>query len=246
MGEVALTKDTYASERELRESSIRFLGENAAALIHELRSPLMGISAQLQLMQVKAEQRGEDAEAFAQMIARVTELSRLCDHMMSMVKGGGTCDRRSSVDMSEVCNDAVMLLQAAAISRGVRLKTELPDAPVTVRGDEDLLRRLLINLISNAMQALESYRDDGTVTVTLEKERGEARLTVKDDGPGMDAEVIGRIFDSGFTTKEKGGGIGLPICAEIIRQHDGDLVVFSRKDVGTRFVVSLPLAAEKK
>lgn len=231
--------DIVFDNAELREDSIRFLGEHTVAVIHELRSPLAGLRAQLQLMSLRLGRQGENISACAGMMKQIDDMSRICDQIMNFSRG---CveQEMSTVDMAEVCMDAAALLHALAIAKGIRLELALAEDVPKVFGDENMLRRLLINLVSNAVQALEGYRTDGVVRIELGRDGDDLRLMVEDNGPGMDAATMGRIFDAGFSTKANGGGLGLSICARIVRRHCGQLTVFSRKAAGAKFILTLP------
>ena len=96
--------------------------------------------------------------------------------------------------------------------------------------------------MANAAQVLRGYREDGRIKVSLKNADEGLVLMVQDNGPGMDAQTLERIFDRFYTTKKDGSGMGLPICAQIAKDCHGTLTVFSEVGQGSSFVLWLPAA----
>ncbi len=139
-----------------------------------------------------------------------------------------------------------------ALTRGemqqydVVLHTDLSAADRPVLGDMVQLQQVLLNLIMNAIQAMEAALDrrrELTVSVAL-AEPGHVQVVVEDSGPGLDPAVASRIFDPLFTTKPNGLGMGLSICRSIIEAHDGQLWASPRAPHGTAFHFTLPIAEQ--
>jgi signal transduction histidine kinase len=237
-----LAIDQDADCRDYQDESLRFLGENAAVIIHELRAPLAGIYAQLQLLErsLNSSRSEKREERFSLLYNEIKRVSNLCDQLMMLASGKPS--ERCPVDMANICSDTVALLRAMAYSRGIAMDLAFAQGLPQVMGDESQLRCLLINLVSNAIQALNGYRSDGKINIKLERAARGIKLTVKDNGPGMAAEIMERIFDPFFTTKANGSGLGLPLCVDIAKTHQGELTVFSEPDQGAAFVLCLPLA----
>ncbi|MBQ1502179.1 MAG: HAMP domain-containing histidine kinase [Firmicutes bacterium] len=227
-------------ERILQEDGLRLVGENIATVAHELRSPLMGIRAQLQVMQRQALREGADSDRFAPILEQLDTMSRLCDQVLSLSRGVAAPVFRP-VDMTQVCMDTAALLRAMTIAKGVTLTLKTAKGLPPVTGDEDMLRRLLINLVSNAIDAAEG-RPRAEVTVALDGDGKRVRLAVSDNGCGMDAVTMERIFTPRFSTKKNGGGLGLPICVAIAKQHRACFTVFSKEGKGSCFCLLLPAA----
>ncbi|NLF79789.1 MAG: HAMP domain-containing histidine kinase [Clostridia bacterium] len=229
---------------EYQYESLRVLGENAAVVIHELRAPLAGIYAQLQLLErgLKSALGPQWDERFSLIYGEIKRVSNLCDQLMILAAGKkGEC---LPVDMAGVCSDTVALLRAMACSRGVNIDMNIGTDLPLVLGDDSQLRCLLINLVSNAIQALAGYDGEGKININLERNDQGLRLMVKDNGPGMGIDIMERIFDPFFTTKSSGSGLGLPLCADIAKSHRGELTVYSEPNQGATFVLCLPAAAD--
>ena len=125
----------------------------------------------------------------------------------------------------------------------IELRRHVPDSLPPVAGDEQRLIEVVLNLLTNAEQAIASAEQPGAVTVTCGASDGLVRITVANDGPGIPPEVLGRIFEPFFTTKDVGAGtgLGLSICQGIVREHEGELWAESTLGGETTFHVTLPV-----
>ena len=134
---------------------------------------------------------------------------------------------------------ATALLDARARSRAVRLSVYVvPDLP-SLELDSDLVIQVVVNLVTNALDAV---KDGGNVRVVVEPfpARDGVALVVSDDGEGIPEKARARIFEPFFTTKHGGTGLGLPLCLRIVEQHGGTITVESEPGKGTTFVVLFP------
>jgi nitrogen fixation/metabolism regulation signal transduction histidine kinase len=129
-----------------------------------------------------------------------------------------------TVDMSLLLHRTITLLQPQFEEQKVELKTEIPPGNLTVNGDPSLLEQVLINLLKNAMEAVAS---DGTglIRIIFRKKNQQTIIFISDNGPGIDAETLPRIFVPFFTTKPKGSGIGLSLSRQIMKIHSGTIKV---------------------
>jgi signal transduction histidine kinase/ActR/RegA family two-component response regulator len=164
---------------------------------------------------------------------------------------------KTSVKPATLVRETLTLLRSA-IPAGVEVRVEGDDPGLSVIGDPTQLRQVVLNLCSNAAQAMR--QGGGALTVALSRAEepgpspppelggaaGYLRLSVSDTGPGMEPEVLGRIFDPFFTTKKpgEGTGLGLSVCHGIVKGHDGAIVVASEPGRGSAFHVFLPLAGD--
>jgi two-component system, NtrC family, sensor kinase len=133
-----------------------------------------------------------------------------------------------------------VLVEKPVTRDGVRLKRRLsPDLP-TVWGDANALQQVLMNLLTNARDAVAHAAEGEIEVATAADAAGGVRVTVRDTGTGITPEALARIFDPFFTTKSSGTGLGLSISYGIIRDHHGTIDVQSHPGQGTTFVVTLP------
>lgn len=124
-----------------------------------------------------------------------------------------------------------------SLRREVRLEKSLPEEPLTVEADAQLLRQVILNLVNNAFDATPA---GGNIRLAAEATGNQVHLTVSDTGCGIPTHLLDEIFVPFFTTKENGTGLGLAISHEVIRKHGGSLTAES-SDAGTTFRITLPL-----
>ena len=228
-----------------RADKLASIGQMTAGVMHEVGNPLAAMKTQIQV----AEEEGGLCEACEGLLSDLlNEVNRLAKFLHSFSRLARTpAPDLQIVSLAEIVEGVVTLISPELERRGIDLHVyEGPEA-ARILGDPDRMRHLLINLVLNAADASEG---GGDVEVRLKVEDGDPAevgstrrvvVEVVDQGVGMPPEVASRIWDPFFTTKEKGTGLGLPICREIIRDHGGDVEVESRPGSGTVISVSLPL-----
>ncbi len=148
-------------------------------------------------------------------------------------------------DLRKVVRSVIELTEAEMAENNVQVRTELPREPLPVRVDDELIRQALLNLLLNAMQAMPQ---GGVMRVGVRREQQFAVVEVEDNGEGIPAELLPRIFELYFTTKPKGSGIGLAMTYRILQMHGGAMDVRSNADPaaadrGTTFTLRVPVAA---
>jgi len=208
----------------------------ARRLAHEIKNPLTPI--QLAVQQCVSSYKGDDAR-FKKLLADTGEiveeeiegLRRLVDTFRTL--GALPKVEKAPLELAEVIEELRLDPQMAQ-----RVELAPPDAPVTVRADKLLLKRVLANLVENGIHAGKAK-----VVVSWRAEKFDAVITVDDDGPGVPEADRDRIFEPYVTTKSTGTGLGLAIARKICIEHGGDLSLAPERAPigGARFVVSLPL-----
>ncbi|MBO9542588.1 HAMP domain-containing protein [bacterium] len=220
------------------EAQRRFVADAS----HELRSPLTAIHGHLQLIQRRGDANPEQAKVWLETASReVGRLIRLVNELLDLARAEGQAliVAPAPVELGALAREVVLQLQVLA----PRIQAEVPE-PLWVKGDEDRLRQVLINLVDNAVRAT---RDGGSVRVSVRREQEAALVTVEDTGCGIPPERLERIFDRFYRLdaargRERGGaGLGLAIAQAIVRAHGGEIAVESVVGQGTRFAVRLPL-----
>jgi signal transduction histidine kinase len=146
----------------------------------------------------------------------------------------------SHVNLADVVSDVLRAAQPTAVQRSIHVTRHDPSSAV-VEGDEGQLHQVVLNLVTNALQAV----DDGEgVTVETRAEAGRGIIEVRDEGHGVASEDRDRVFEPFFTGREDGTGLGLFVSYGIIERHGGSIEISDAPEGGARFVVSLPLAGE--
>lgn len=248
VGALGMALIFYAQQRHLREvralevemgrrERLVALGDVAAAFAHEVRNPLNAVSMGLQ--RLGAEFRPEPAEAYARFVdlmqGEVRRLNAIVEQFIALARPLPLKPDRFPLE--ELLRELVALVEAEAAQAGVTVRLIPPSSLPPLVADRDHLKQVLLNLMLNAVQAMTT---GGTLTLSADAARDRLTLTVADNGPGIAADVLPRIFDPYFTTKPGGLGLGLTIARRIVEAHGGALTVDS-DGRGTRFHVSLPV-----
>lgn len=243
-------RDLEAKARSLDEArgraekAVRAKDEFLALLGHELRNPLAPIVTALQLMELSP---GGDTERERSIIERqVGHLIRLVDDLLdvSRITRGKLNLKRVPVELSSAVARAIELSSPILEQRSIRLAVDVPETGLLVKGDQVRLAQVISNLLMNAAK----YTDvGGHVWISAEDEAGEVVLRVRDDGIGIEPELLPHIFEMFVQEQQslaraKGGlGLGLTIVRSLVHLHDGRVRVHSAgQGRGSEFVVSLP------
>ncbi|HEY4372343.1 MAG TPA: ATP-binding protein [Burkholderiales bacterium] len=226
-------------------SRIGTAGEMASAIAHEVNQPLTAITTFAQAALRNAQGApGTPAEvlvslkAIAEQAARAAAITR---RLRGYLRNSEPESRR--VDLNELARHAVAMLRTETADKRVSLTLELEAAPLEAEVDAVQIEQVLQNLMRNAAEAAPA----GAAQVALSARRDGSviELAVRDNGPGVPAELAARIFDAFFTTKAQGMGIGLALSRSIAEAYGGSLVLDGQYRDGARFVLRLPLAVQE-
>jgi two-component system sensor histidine kinase BaeS len=227
------------------------LGEHEAArkrvmsdIAHELRTPLAIINGELEAMRDGI--RPLDEEQLESVRDEVRHLSTLVDdlHSLTMTDAGTLAYKMAHVDLGELVQLAVDSFRDHAAQKEIGLGYAAPGKAVTLRGDAQLVRQLLDNLLDNAVR----YTDpEGSISVALGKDRQVARLVISDTAPGASEEECGLMFerlyrlDASRNRHSGGSGLGLAICQNIVKAHGGQISASPSDEGGIAVTTLLPL-----
>ncbi len=223
-----------------RRERLSALGNLAATVAHEIRNPLNAISMGLQRVRAEFVPAGGEAE-YRRVVdvvqGEVRRLNGIVESFLSLARPLAL--RPAVVPVAPLLREVADFIGPEAQARGVRLVTDLaPDLPAA-RLDGDHVKQVLLNLVSNALEAMP---DGGTLTLGAVSRDGALVLGVEDTGPGIPAGLLPRIFEPYVTTRARGTGLGLAIARRIVEAHGGRIEAASRTGRGSRFTVTVPLA----
>jgi signal transduction histidine kinase len=226
-------------ERELvRSERLAAVGKMAAMITHEVRNPLSSIGLNTELLDDELGENQKEARELVQAIHReVDRLTAITEEYLLFARMPKPKPAPEAVNT--LVGALVGFVRPDLAAKGVTLEVELADGDPIAHIDAAQIRQCLINLVRNASEAVAAK---GGGTVTLRTRRADDRVTiaVQDDGPGIAADVLPRMFDPFFSTKEGGSGLGLALTQQIVKDHGGDLSVESTVGKGTTFTVSVP------
>jgi len=230
--------------RLLNVSRMATIGEMAAGVAHELNQPLTAISNYAHACERLLSRPHTDPEdlreALRQIAAQTARAADILRRLRALARSQRAAHAPAS--LNALVSELEELVRTDAVVHGVQLTLELaPDLP-EVRVDPGQIQQAILNLVRNSLDALAGHGSGGG-RITIRSARaadGEVQLSVSDNGPGVSAEAMQRIFDPFFSTKENGTGLGLAITHTIARAHGGSVSYRPNVPSGACFDILLP------
>jgi signal transduction histidine kinase len=226
----------------LQAERLAAIGQTIAALSHHIKNILQGLRSGSDIIKMGLKEKNE---TLIQQGWRVAEKNqgKIYDLVMDMLNYSK--DRIPAVeltDVNELVREVIELVEPRAKEKGVKLETSLgADLPV-IPVDPEGIHRALLNIVGNAIDAVEESPSPQVTVVTRLGEDGWLRLLVLDNGPGIAPELAPEIFKPFVSTKgARGTGLGLPVSRKVLREHGGDLLLESKPGAGSKFTLQLPL-----
>ena len=236
-----------STQNELVQAGkLAMLGQMAAGVTHELNQPLTAIRAFADnaVQFIRRGQLPQVEENLAHISSASAHMGKIIAQLKGFARKSG--DAIAVVDLAQTTAAAVLLLRSEFQQQGVAIEVDVRDA-VQVLGDVVRTEQVLINLLRNAIDAVETreYVADKQVTAIIERAGDEAVMRIRDTGPGIADDVVPHLFEPFFTTKPsgKGLGLGLAISSSIVQAMNGQLSAHNLPHGGAEFTIRLPLAA---
>ncbi|MCE9624359.1 MAG: PAS domain-containing protein [Deltaproteobacteria bacterium] len=227
---------------------LSMMGTLASGLAHEIRNPLGGIRAAAEMLQRDVESL-EDQEYAQMIVSEVDRLNQLITQLLDFAKPKKL--RKASVNINQILSELLILQKPALQRADIKLRQEFDPSLPSVYGHEASLKQAFLNLIKNAMEAMQGggtlkvstgYISDYRMQVGEGKPTPMAQVSISDTGVGIPEENLKSLFTPFFTTKAKGTGLGLMMTQRILKEHECLLRVSSKTGTGTTFKVLLKLA----
>lgn len=223
---------------------ISMLGELTASVAHELTQPLGAISANGQAALRWLDKTLPNLPRASDRIARIVTDAHRAAQIIQRIRGmaNNVAAERRSTDMSEVAREVLLFLRHDLDEKRVAVSTEFAAGLPPARCDRIQIQQVMVNLIINSMQAMsQGHGSERSVHLrTYVDDAGHVAFSIRDSGPGVDAEHMDVVFNGFFTTKVDGMGMGLTICQSIIAAHGGEIGVSNMADGGACFHFAIP------
>jgi PAS domain S-box-containing protein len=232
-----------ALEQEVRRAeTLISMGTLAAGIAHDINNPLQVMRSRAELVLDFPDTAciSEIREDVATILRQAQRASHIVEEFLELSRRNGRA--AEPVDINEIVERALLLLGESMRTAGIAMEATLARHLPRIAGHPLALERVLINLLSNARDAMPQGGVVRIRTGYSDDVAGSLSLTVADEGAGIAPEALGKVFDLLYTTKSRGNGLGLWLSRQIIQEHRGKIAVWSELGKGTTFTISLPRA----
>ncbi|MCF7805984.1 MAG: GHKL domain-containing protein [Candidatus Marinimicrobia bacterium] len=232
----AQSKRLIEMEENLRVADrLAVLGELTASLAHEVRNPLGSITGSAKLL-ANDELEPEEKEEVAEILMKEAErMNQVVENYLSAARTEPKS--RQKFQLNEVLTSVQRLLAEKTRKRNITFSMRLPNQPVNLTMDRNHLYQILINLLLNAIDAMP---EGGTISLSATTNSGKLQLIVEDQGKGIPQEEVANVWNTFYTTKQEGTGLGLPIVKRIVEEYEGQISLESELDKGTKVTIIMP------
>ncbi len=235
-----MNRDMRALHEQLVQSEkMAALGAMMAEITHEIRNPLVSIGGFSRRLAKKL-QTSEEKKYIDIILSEVTRLEGIIHDNLSYIKE--MAPQLTAADIGDLLQEILMLYEDELAQRRIRVEREYSPAVPALMIDPQQIKQAAINILKNAMEAMEN---GGTLTIRTSPpdEKGEVAIEFGDTGPGISAKAMSNMFNPYYTTKPRGTGLGLPITNRIVKAHGGRIEMRNKDGGGAVFTIKLPCAA---
>ncbi len=235
LGAIGIYSDITEYEKLKEEMAkldrLNLIGEMAAGVAHEIRNPMTVVKGYLQFLSKKVSESMQ--EQFSIALDELEHIEQIITDFLSLA--GNKLNQYKEQNLNTIVKGIIPLLQTDAIKRGIDLEVSLIDDIPDLLLNEKEIKQLILNLVRNGMEAMGQH---GVLIIETNVKDDLVSLHISDSGCGLRTEYREKIFDPFFTTKENGTGLGLAVCAGIVRRHNGKIEVQSEEGRGTSFIIT--------
>jgi len=247
---LTFTRDISESEQAKKEllhaNQMAIAGQMAVGLAHEIKNPLAGIKATVEVLSAELELNPDDRELFDRIVKEADRMETLLKNLLKFARPPLPQMEISNLNRAlEYTVKNVELSLTGSMTKEILFTCELDERQPSVEMDTAQMQQVFLNIYLNAVDAFQKPGQIITRTRMLGEEN-KVQIEIEDTGPGISENALDNIFTPFFTTKSKGTGLGLPICRRLIDQHKGTITAISKIGEGTRFIITLPITQPQK
>lgn len=223
-------------EMIVRSEKMSIVGQLAAGIAHEIRNPLTSLKGFLQLLQAGVNQK----EVYYQIMTEEIEKIEMITSELLFISKPMT-DKKKVESIHSMVSDVIMLLESQAHLKNIEIKSSV-DKELYTYCDRSQIKQVLINVVKNAIEATSKI---GIITIDVRcADQENIEIDIIDEGPGISEDIIDKLGEPFFTTKQSGTGLGLMITKQILEQQDGQIFIAKSNENGSTFRIVLPIAKE--
>ncbi|RSD26611.1 PAS domain S-box protein [Mesobacillus subterraneus] len=233
-----VTELRQTEERLRRTDKLSVVGELSASVAHEIRNPLTSLKGLVQLLQMEDERH----QLYYQiMIDELNRINHIVSELLLLAKPQQI--KYTEADLQVILNDVISLLKTEASLHNIQIEFDARAEPVIIECEPNQLKQLFINIVKNAIEASSA---EDVVLLSLQSSDNHATVRIKDEGIGISKELLERIGEPFYSSKEKGTGLGMTVSFKIVQSHNGTIKFNSEPEKGTEVIVQLPIKQEGK
>ncbi|CAM4038931.1 PAS domain S-box protein [Mesobacillus thioparans] len=233
-----VTELRETEERLRRTDKLSVVGELSASVAHEIRNPLTSLKGLVQLLQMEDEKH---QLYYRIMIDELNRINHIVSELLLLAKPQQI--KFTEADLQMILHDVISLLKTEASLHNIQIEFQVKDHSVLIECEPNQLKQLFINIVKNAIEASSS---GDSVLITMESFDNNVSIRVKDEGVGISKELLERIGEPFYSSKEKGTGLGMTVSFKIVQSHNGTIKFNSEPEKGTEVIVQLPIKHEDK
>ncbi|WP_339149538.1 MULTISPECIES: ATP-binding protein [unclassified Sutcliffiella] len=226
-----ITDKKRTEEALMQSEKLSVIGELAAGVAHEIRNPVTVLKGFVHLLS----QENRKKEFYTIMDKELERINQITNEFMALAKPQAVHFKKQ--DLKELIQEVCLFLESEAFIHQVVIEVEHPDEYIWLNCEPNQLKQVLINTIKNGMEAMPN---GGKITIQTKVMEGFVHLSIMDEGTGIPEEVINKVGQPFFTTKEQGTGLGLMVSMKIIENHGGQLTIHSQANKGSTVEILLP------
>ena len=249
-----LHKKTYKTQKNKNGNLLEELGKLTGELAHEIKNPLSTIKINLELvsedLQDSAAESGKagaekDNHSFKRALRKIAVIQKETDRLEQILDSflryvNKTELHLASADINELVNDMIDFYSPQAHSHSITMRQGLYNQPLICKVDTDMLKQVMLNLFINAQQAMSK---GGELMIRTDRQKNDAIIQINDTGTGIAPDKLPHIFNTYYSSRPNGSGLGLATTMKIIEAHNGTITVDSEPEKGTSFTIKLPIFA---
>lgn len=240
------TRTVAQQRREIESGKLEAVTSLAAGVAHEIGNPLNSLNIHLQVVERKIRKHvdpglaGELLDSLGIARGEIRRLDSIVEKFLNAVRP--VRPNPETTDLNELVEEAMHFIAPEAADRRIAVTLDLAEGLPLLQVDRDQMKQVFYNLVRNSCQAMGS---DGELAVRTGCDDESVSVTFADNGPGVPADRVSRVFEPYYTTKKTGSGLGLLIVHRIVRDHGGEVEFRSREGIGTEVTVHLPRAERR-
>ena len=215
------------------------VGRLLAGIVHELNNPLTTI---LGFSQLLARTDSENKKNLERIVSETERCARIVQNVLRISRPGKA--DRETIDLNSAIRETLELAAYQLRLNQIQLGLNLTSTSPSISVNPCEFTQVLLNIVTNAVQAISAGRGEGSVDVSTDVSGGRALIRVRDSGPGLPETKLSRVFEPFFTTKETGTGLGLSLSRQLVQANQGEISVTSREGEGTTFTLDFPVASD--